>query len=83
MLHATRSSNGGLAVGLGAFGRAVWVQRESVCHRWHVWRTRTPKVAIDCGDDEGFGSAGVREPRRPLPGGLGGEGLVDLGLGDH
>jgi hypothetical protein len=83
MLHASRSPKGGLAVGLGAFGRALWVQRESVCHRWRVWRTRTPKAAIDCGDDDGFGSAGVREPRRPLPGGLGAEGLGDLGFGDH
>jgi hypothetical protein len=82
MFHAARSSNGGLSVGLGALGGAVWVQREPACHRWRVWRTRTPKVAIDCGDiGEGFGPAGVREPRRPLPGGLGGAGLVDLG--DH
>jgi hypothetical protein len=78
MLHASRASNGGLAVGLGAFGRAVWVQRESACHRWRVWRTRAPDAAIDWGDADGFGSAGVREPRRPLPGGLGADGLVDL-----
>jgi hypothetical protein len=79
MVHASRLPSGGLALGLGAFGSAVWVQREAVCHRWHVWRTRVPKAAIDCGDDWGFGSAGVREPRRPLPGGLGAEGQLDLG----
>jgi hypothetical protein len=83
MVHASRASAGGLAFGLGAFGRALWVQRESVCHRWSVWRTRTPTAALRCGDDWGFGSAGVREPRRPLPGGLGAEGLADLDLGDH
>src|SRR5215213_6304688 len=78
MLHASRSPAGGLAVGLGAFGRALWVQREPAGHRWRVWRTRSPQSGIDCGDlGEGFGSTGVREPRRPLPGGLGAEGLVD------
>jgi hypothetical protein len=70
MVYASRFPHGGLVVGVGAFGSAVWVHREAVCHRWSVWRTRTPKAGIDCGDDEGFGSAGMREPRRPLPGGL-------------
>jgi hypothetical protein len=61
-----------LAVGFGAFGRAVWAQRKPVCHRWSVWRTRRA-ASFACGDfPEGFGSAGVREPRRPTPGGLSG-----------
>jgi hypothetical protein len=82
MVYASHSPNGGLAVGLGVFGRAVWIQRQAVCHRWRVWRTRTPDAGITCGDlGDGLGPAGVREPRRPLPGGLGAEGLVDLG--DH
>ena len=78
--------HGGLAVGVGAFGRAIWARREpyvvaeqdfgdqvvAVFHRWSFWRTRTPD-GIAGPDDEGFGSTGVREPRRPLPGGLSGE----------
>ena len=83
MFHASRSAKGGLAVGLGAFGTALWVQREAGCHRWRVSRTRRPQAAMNCGDDEGLASAGVREPRRPLPGGLGAQGLVDPDLGDH
>src|SRR5215208_1632973 len=79
MLHASRSPHGGMAIGLGAFGAAVWVQREPICHRWSVWHTQAPKAGIGCGDDDGFGSAGGREPRRPLPGQLGGHGLIDLG----
>ena len=79
MLHASHAPQGGLALGLGAFGTAVWIQREPICHRWSVWRTRRPNEGIDCGDDQGFGSAGVREPRRPLPGQLGGAGSVSLG----
>jgi hypothetical protein len=72
MLHVSGSPGGGLAIGIGAFGSSLWVQREAVCHRWRMWRTQTPKAGIACGDDEDLGSAGVREPRRPLPGGLGG-----------
>lgn len=83
MLHVSASPGGGLAVGVGAFGSSLWLQREAVCHHWHAWRTRTPKVAIDCGDDPGFGTSGVREPRRPLPGSVGGAALVDLDLGDE
>ena len=85
MLHLSRSPHGGLGVGVGLFGRAVWAQREpyvvamdnrgdqvvTICHRWSVWRTRAPKEIAGTGE-EGFGSAGVREPRRPLPGGLSG-----------
>lgn len=55
-------------IGVGALGTALWIQREPICHRWRVCRTRRPNVGIECGDDDGFGSAGVREPRRPLPG---------------
>lgn len=72
MVYVSRSRHGGLAVGLGAFGRAVWAQREPGCHRWSVWRTR-PATGFGCGDfPPGFGLAGVREPRRPPPGGLSG-----------
>ena len=83
MVHASRSPQGGLAIGVGAFGAALWIQREPICHRWRAWRTRRPEAGIDCGDDDGFGAAGVREPRRPLPGALGGGALGDIGLGDH
>jgi hypothetical protein len=78
MVHFSGSPGGALAIGIGAFGSSVWIQRETVCHRWRVWHTRTPRAGITCGDDEGFGSAGVREPRRPLPGSLGGTGGIDL-----
>jgi hypothetical protein len=72
VIHVSRSDHGGLALGVGAFGTAVWVQREPVCHRWSMWRTRRA-MSFGCGDfPEGFGSAGVREPRRPRPGGLSG-----------
>jgi hypothetical protein len=43
-----------------------------VFHRWSFSHTRTPDGIAGSGD-EGFGSTGVREPRRPLPGGLSGE----------
>jgi hypothetical protein len=86
MLHLSQLPHGGLAIGVGAFGRAVWAQREpyvvvtdnlgyhavTVCHRWTFWRTRAPKKFAGPGG-EGFGLAGVREPRRPLPGGRSGE----------
>jgi hypothetical protein len=72
VLYASRSHHGGLAVGFGAFGRAVWAQREPICHRWSLWRTRRTE-SFGCRDfPQGFGSAGVREPRRPTPGGLSG-----------
>jgi hypothetical protein len=77
VVYASRSHDGGLALGFGAFGRALWAQREPSCHRWSVWRTR-PAQSIGCGEDWGFGSLGVREPRRPLPGGL--SGAVELPL---
>jgi hypothetical protein len=67
MLHVSRVAHGGLALGVGAFGSAVWAQRQPHCHRWSVWRTRTPTAAAPCGDDWGFGTNGVREPRRPSP----------------
>jgi hypothetical protein len=67
MVHLSRAPHGGLAVGVGAFGTAVWAQREPRCHRWSMWRTRAPKAPAPCGDDWGFGTTGVREPRRPLP----------------
>jgi hypothetical protein len=63
----SRVRDGGLGLAVGAFGAAVWVQREPRCHRWHVWRTRLPDALALCGDDRGFGTTGVREPRRPLP----------------
>jgi hypothetical protein len=66
----------------GALGTSVWVQRDSVCHRWSVWYARTPKAGTDSGGDEGFGFAGVREPR-PLPGGIGGGEALEIGLADH
>jgi hypothetical protein len=80
MLHVSRVPHGGLAIGAGAFGTAVWAQREPHCHRWSVWRTRLPKACAPCGDDWGFGITGVREPRRPYP--QGGAGTVSLDLPD-
>jgi hypothetical protein len=85
MIHLSHSPHGGMAIGMGVFGSAVWAQREPcvvtkdndgvqvilVRHRWSFWRTRAPKEIAGSGD-EGLGSAGVREPRRPLPGGLSG-----------
>jgi len=68
MVHLSRASGGGLAVGVGALGRALWVQREPRCHRWSVWRTRRPRGIAGDADDT-LGTAGVREPRRPRPGG--------------
>jgi hypothetical protein len=67
MFHVSRVRHGGLAIGIGAFGSAVWAQREPHCHRWSLWRTRTPKVPAPCGDDWGFGTTAAREPRRPHP----------------
>jgi hypothetical protein len=75
VIYATRSQHGGFAIGVGAFGRALWAQREPWCHRWAVWRTRAAQ-GVACGDEPGMGSTGVREPRRPLPGGL--SGAVEL-----
>ena len=82
VVHLSRSPHGGLALGIGAFGRAVWAQREPYCavgaaevtevairHRWSFWRTRAPGGIAGPGDN-GAPSAGVREPRRPLPGGV-------------
>jgi hypothetical protein len=63
----SRTPHGGLGLGVGAFGAAVWAQREPRCHRWHLWRTRRPAAPAPCGDDWGFGETGVREPRRPRP----------------
>ena len=72
MVYVSRSHHGGFAIGIGAFGKALWAQREPSCHRWSVWQTRRV-TGFGCGDvPPGFGSAGVREPRRPLPGGLSG-----------
>jgi hypothetical protein len=79
MLYGSRAPGGGMALGLGAFGAALWVQREPICHRWNMWTTHRPNAAISCGDDPGFGALGVREPRRPLPGLLGGEASVQPG----
>jgi hypothetical protein len=80
MLHVSRATHGGLAIGVGAFGSAVWAQREPHCHRWRLWRTRVPKAPAPSGDDWGFGTTGVREPRRPQP--QGGTGTIALGLPD-
>jgi hypothetical protein len=66
-----------MAIGAGALGTSVWLQREPTCHRWHLWRARTPTHPIRCGDDWGFGAAGGREPRQPRPGGLGGTAALD------
>ena len=82
MLHVSGSPGGGLALGIGAFGSSLWVQREAICHRWRVWRTQTPKTGIGYDDGDDLGSAGVREPRRPLPGNLSGAALADLDFGD-
>src|SRR5215207_571532 len=72
VIYVSRSHHGGFAVGAGAFGRALWAQREPCCNRWSIWRTRR-EASFGCGDfPPGFGSAGVREPRPPLPGGLSG-----------
>jgi hypothetical protein len=79
MFHVSRVAHGGLAIGVGAFGSAVWAQREP--HgRWRVWRTRVPKAPAPFGDDRGFGAAGVREPRRPRP--EGGAGTIALDVPD-
>lgn len=67
VLHLSRAPHGGLALGVGAFGSALWAQREPRCHRWHVWRTHVPNTPVPCGDDWGFETGGVREPRRPTP----------------
>jgi len=78
VVYVSRSHQGGFAVGVGVLGRAVWAQREPGCHRWSVSRTRAA-TAFGCGDlPPGFASAGVREPRRPLPGGL--SGAVEIRL---
>jgi hypothetical protein len=85
MVHLSQTPHGGLAIGVGVFGSAVWARREpyvitadndgiqvvAIRHRWSFWRTRAPKDVAANGD-EGSGTAGVREPRRPLPGGLSG-----------
>jgi hypothetical protein len=76
VVHLSRSPHGGLAVGVGAHGAAVWMQREPRSHRWRFWRTRTPDRPLPCGDDWGFGSSGVREPRVPSP--HGGAGAIAL-----
>jgi len=67
VLHVSRAPDGGLGLGVGAFGAAVWAQREPSCHRWHVWRTQRPRAPAACGDDWGVGPTGVRELRRPSP----------------
>jgi hypothetical protein len=80
----SHSPHGGLAIGIGAFGRAIWAQREPYCvvreadlpevgirGRWSFWRTRTPRGIAGPGEN-GSPSAGVREPRRPLPNGTSG-----------
>jgi hypothetical protein len=81
MLHVSRAPHGGLGLAAGAFGAAVWVQREPRCHRWHVWRTRLPDAPAAGGDDWGFGTTGVRDPRRPLP--RGGGDSIALDEPDH
>jgi hypothetical protein len=83
MVHLSGSPGGGLAIGMGAFGTSWWVQREPISHRWRVWRARTPRAGIVRGGDDGLGLAGVREPRRPLPGSLSGAAAVDLDLNDQ
>jgi hypothetical protein len=80
MFHVGLVAQGGLAIGVGAFGNAVWAQRQPHCHRWSIWRTRTPKAPAPCGDDWGFGTNGVREPRRPFP--QGGAGTIALDMPD-
>jgi hypothetical protein len=82
MVHVSRVAHGGLAIGVGAFGSAVWAQREPHCHHWSVWRTHPPKAPAPSGDDGGFGTTGVREPRRPHPDGGTGTIALDLAHGD-
>ena len=73
MIHATRSTGGGLLVGLSGFGRTVWLQREPHCHRWRAWRTRVPStLPLLPGGDDGPEGTGAREPRRPRPSGTAG-----------
>jgi hypothetical protein len=79
MVHVSRVPHGGLAIGIGAFGTALWAQREPHCHRWSVWRTRLPNACAPWGD-WGFGTNGVREPRRPDP--QGGTGTIALDTPD-
>ncbi len=78
MLHLSRAPHGGLAVGIGVFGNAVWAQREPHGHHWRVWRTRTPEAPAACGDDWGLGPTGVREPRLPGPRDGGGNVALDI-----
>jgi hypothetical protein len=84
VFHLSHSPHGGLAVGIGAFGRAIWAQRDPYClvreadppevgirRRWSFWRTRTPGGLAGPGEN-GTPTTGVREPRRPLPNGTSG-----------
>jgi hypothetical protein len=65
VFHLSQSPHGGLDIGLGDFGRAVWAQREPyvvttddagdqvviVSHRWSFWCTRAPKGIAAQGHD--------------------------------
>jgi hypothetical protein len=67
VLHLSRAPQGGLALGIGAFGTAVWAQREPRCHRWHVWRTQAPREVGPCGDDWGFWNGRGSRASPPTP----------------
>jgi hypothetical protein len=79
MLHVSRQPGGGVVVGGGIGGRAIWFRRDPYCHRWSVWRTRLPQLGPFGGYGDEPGSAGVREPRRPQPSDSGSTAAIDLG----
>jgi hypothetical protein len=66
-LYATQTPFGGLIVGVCLSGRGFWLEREPICHRWRLIRSRIPN-AVGRADDDAPPDIGVREPRRPRPG---------------
>jgi hypothetical protein len=65
--YATRAPHGGLALGLSLAGRGVWLERQPLCHRWRLLRSRIPCAPLG-GHGDAPPDVGVREPRTPRPG---------------
>jgi hypothetical protein len=77
VIYAAHPRRGAFVVGVTIARRGAILIREARCGRWSLIRVRAAE-SIERGDwPDGAPGIGVREPRRPRPGGLSGTATAD------